>query len=109
MLCELIRITSAILMSTLNIQLFCRKSKKKKIPKLSPFASWLSTIINPQGSNHPCLEQFSVVPKMFEPSKFDCTKAPWYFVHAQDDMNLHILHMFNGTFLLDITHLTLLR
>ena len=37
----------AILMSTLNIQLLCRKSKKK-IPKLSPFASWLGTIINPQ-------------------------------------------------------------
>ena len=34
-------------MSTLNIQLLCRKSKKK-IPKLSPFTSWLSTIINPQ-------------------------------------------------------------
>ena len=34
-------------MSTLNIQLLCRKSKKQ-IPKLSPFASWLGTIINPQ-------------------------------------------------------------
>ena len=34
-------------MSILNIQLLCRKSKKK-IPKVSPFASWLGTIINPQ-------------------------------------------------------------
>ena len=24
------------------------------------------------GSNYPCLEQFSMVPKMFEPLKFDC-------------------------------------
>ena len=34
-------------MSTHNIQLLCRKSRKK-IPKLSPFASWLGTIINSQ-------------------------------------------------------------
>ena len=34
-------------MSTLNIQLLCRKSRKK-IPKLSLFASWPGTMINPQ-------------------------------------------------------------
>ena len=31
---------------------------------------------NPDGSNYPCLEQFSMVPKMFEPLKFDCS---WKF------------------------------
>ena len=36
-------------MSTLNIQLLCRKSKKKKkFLKLSLFASWPGTMINPQ-------------------------------------------------------------
>ena len=29
-------------------------------------------MINLSGSNYPCLEQFSMVPKMFEPLKFDC-------------------------------------
>ena len=28
-----------------------------------------------------------------------------YFAHAQDDLNLHILFMFKGTFLLDAAHL----
>ena len=29
----------------------------------------------------------------------------WYFAHAQDDLNLPILHMFEGTFLLDAAHI----
>ena len=29
----------------------------------------------------------------------------WYFAHAQDDLNLPILHMFEDTFSLDIAHL----
>ena len=36
------------------------------LPDLAP---WLTH----SGSNYPCLEQFSMVPKMFEPLKFDCT------------------------------------
>ena len=28
----------------------------------------------------------------------------WDFVHAQDDLNLHILLMFEDIFLLDIAH-----
>ena len=42
----------------------------KKIPKLSllpDLAPWLTL----SGSNYPCVEQFSMVPKMFEPLKFD--------------------------------------
>ena len=34
-------------MSTLNIQQLCTKSKKKN-SKLSLFASWLGTMVNPQ-------------------------------------------------------------
>ena len=41
-------------------------------------ASWLTL----SGSNYPCLDQFSMVPKMLEPLKFDCFpsrafKKPW--------------------------------
>ena len=59
-------------MSTLNIQLLCRKSRKNSLnycyllPDLAP-------CLTLSGSNYPCLEQFSMVPKMFEPLKFDCT------------------------------------
>ena len=40
------RLIKAILTSTLNIQLLCRKSKKN--PKLSIFASWPGTMFNLQ-------------------------------------------------------------
>ena len=60
----------AILMNTFNIQLLCIKSKR--CPKLSPFASWSDAMINLQGSNYQYLEQISMIPKMFEPLKFDC-------------------------------------
>ena len=42
-----------ILMSTLNVQLYCVENQKKKIPKLSRFASWPGTMINPQGLELP--------------------------------------------------------
>ena len=48
-------------MSTLNIQLLCRKSKK--ILKLSPFASWLGTIINPQWLEPPMSRTIFYGPK----------------------------------------------
>ena len=63
------------LMSTLNIQLLYRKLKNKSpnyrhlLPDLAPKLTLI-------GSNHPCLEQFCMVPKMFEPSKFDCI---WFY------------------------------
>ena len=70
MLCVLIRIVSfrlieAILMSTPNIQLLWRKYRYL-LPDLAP---WLTL----SGSNYPCLEQLSMVPKMFQPLKFDCS------------------------------------
>ena len=36
---------------------------------MPPDLAFLSTLI---GSNYPCLELIFIVPKMFEPSKFDC-------------------------------------
>ena len=65
------RLIEAILMSTLNIKLLSRKSKTKSLnyryllPDLAP---WLTL----NGWNFPCLEQFSMVPKRFEPLEFDC-------------------------------------
>ena len=29
----------------------------------------------------------------------------WYFAHVQDDLNLHILRMFEGTFWLNDAHM----
>ena len=65
MLCVLIR------MSILNIQSLCRKIEKISLncryllPELVP---WLTL----SGSNYPCLERISMVPKMFEPLRLDC-------------------------------------
>ena len=41
------------------------------LPDLAP---WLTL----SGSNYLCLDQFSMVPKMFEPLKFDCSKTGVY-------------------------------
>ena len=42
--------------------------KIENTPKLSLFASWRGTVINPQWLELP------MVPKMFEPLKFDCSR-----------------------------------
>ena len=57
-------------MSTLNIQLLLENRKdflnyRYLLPDLVP---WLTL----SGSNYSYLEQISMVPKMFEPLKFDC-------------------------------------
>ena len=44
----------------------------KKAPKLSLFASWPGTMINPQWLELSMSRTFFMVPKMFEPLKFDC-------------------------------------
>ena len=66
-------------MSTLNIQLLCRRSID--FPELAIFASRPGAMINLHwlnltfiGSNYPWLEHFSMVPKVFEPLKFDCNR-----------------------------------
>ena len=63
--------------STLNIQLLCWNLKKNNnlnyhylFPDLEP---WL----NLSGSNYPCLKQFSMVPKIFEPLKVDWIHGKW--------------------------------
>ena len=68
MLCVLIRIASYN---------YCEGNKKSLnyrylLPDLAP---WLTL----SGSNYPCLEQFSMVPKMFEPLKFDCMYTMWAY------------------------------
>ena len=54
-------------MRTHNIPLCYRKSKRSFIKP--PDLAQLSTLI---GSNYPCLELIYMVPKVFEPLKFDC-------------------------------------
>ena len=64
----------AILMNTLNIPLFCRRSKRHPYYfYLSPNLAQLLTL---SGSNYPYLEQIFMVPKMFEPLRFDCIVGP---------------------------------
>ena len=75
-------------MSTLNMQLLCRKSKNILLdyrylpPDLAP---WLTLSC----SNYPCLEQFSMVPKMFEPLRFDCKQ--------KEDSSLDIIFPLQNT------------
>ena len=45
---------------------------EKNIPNLLPFAPWYGVWLTLSGLNYPNLEQISMVPKMFEPLKFDC-------------------------------------
>ena len=56
--------------------------KSKKILSKPPDLALLSTLI---GSNYPCLELISMVPKVFEPLKFDCS-LPW-FVRLYEKIN----------------------
>ena len=63
-------------MSTLNIQSLFRKLKR--FPKLSLFAS---------GSNYPCLERISMVPKIFEPLRFDCISISNLWMNLPETQN----------------------
>ena len=56
-------------MRTHNIPPYYRKIKV--ILNMPPDLALLSTLI---GSNYPCLELMFMVPKVFEPLKFDCIK-----------------------------------
>ena len=64
-------------MSTLNIQLLYRRLKRFPLsihhflPNLAP-----GLILN--GSNYPYLEQIFMVPKRFEPLRFDCIMCRMY-------------------------------
>ena len=52
-------------MDMINIPLFYRKLKRH--PLIIPIC-----LLTFSGSNYSCLEQISMVPKMFDPFKFDC-------------------------------------
>ena len=56
-------------MRTYNMPSYQRKSKD--IPIKPPDMALQSTLI---GLNYPCLELIFMVPKVFEPLKFDCIK-----------------------------------
>ena len=63
----------AILMSTLDIPSFYRRSKRH--PYIIPICllTWHYDSLTLSGSKYPYLEHISMVPKMFEPLRFDCT------------------------------------
>ena len=61
------RFIEAILMSALNIQSLCCKSKGFPYINAISFLNWLTLSC----SNYPYLEQISMGPKMFEPLRFD--------------------------------------
>ena len=72
MLCVLIRITSLRQFEWVHTTYHYFVEDRKHFHKLLPFASWPGTMIKSHiGSNYPSLEQISMVPKMFEPLKFD--------------------------------------
>ena len=53
----------------------CYRTSKRLI--LPPELALLSTLI---GSNYPCLELIFMVPKVFEPLKFDCNMLVGWLV-----------------------------
>ena len=57
---------------------FFKKPVQKGIPKLSPFAIWTDAIIS--SSYYLRLELISMVPKMFDPLKFNCTLIVWTYM-----------------------------
>ena len=62
-------LNEAILMRTHNIPSCQRKSKR-----YTYFASRPGAMLTLSSSNYPCLEHVFMVPKMFEPLKFDCSR-----------------------------------
>ena len=61
--------------------------KIKKILIMPPELALLSTLI---GSNYPCLELIFMVPKVFEPLKFDCIYAIWKKLYLKVHQNMTI-------------------
>ena len=66
-------------MSTHNIHLKYRTPKR--YPTIISIVSpGVALIVTFPGSNYCCLEQIFMVPKGFEPSKFDCISEPEIYV-----------------------------
>ena len=72
MLCVLIRIASSGDSNEYTQHTIIVKEIKKKSLNYRYLLSGLAPWLTLSGSNYPCLEQFSMVLKMFEPLKFDC-------------------------------------
>ena len=82
-------------MSILNIQLLYRRSKRfpliihHLLPDLAPGLTFMARTTH--------IEQISMVPKRFEPSKFDCMsmlgkiRAHLLFTHLYKDTLLHYI------------------
>ena len=68
------RLFEAILMSTHNIHLKYRTPKRYPTI-ISTVSPGVALIVTFRDSNYRCLEQIFMVPKGFEPSKFDCNKV----------------------------------
>ena len=81
-------------MSTLNIQSLWRTSKRFPknyryfFPELVP---WLTL----KCSNYPCLERISMVPKIFEPLRFDCINAVEIFSFQLKLYNKYDWHLWH--------------
>ena len=73
-------------MRTHNIPPCYRKIKEILI--MPPDLALLSTLT---GSNYPCLELIFMVPKVFEPLKFDCTVQPPYNSHPWDSKKVAVV------------------
>ena len=67
-----------------------KKKKKKKSLKYRYLLPDLASRLTLSGSKYPCLEQVSMVQKMFEPLKFDCNN-PGYSVSPSAHKELCLL------------------
>ena len=68
--------------------ILCRKIENKPLNhlfSLSDLAAWLTFL----GTNYPCLEDVSMVPKMFEPLKLDCSWRNFNDTHARSP-SMHV-------------------
>ena len=79
------RLNKAILMRTHNIP--SNYKKIKEILIMPPDLALSSTLI---GSNYPCLELIFMVPKAFEPLKFDCKLYTSYFQNKAATMGVGV-------------------
>ena len=68
---------------------------------MPPDPALSSTLI---GSNYPCLELIFMVPKVFEPLKFDCS---FYFVKHDDVLRVFLLELPHRGDIIEYTQYTI--
>ena len=79
-------------MSTPNIQSLCWKSKKSYRYLFLELVPWITL----SGSNYPCLERISMVPKMFESLRFDCISFAFNVIRFTNDS--YLLHVYTWVY-----------